>query len=996
MLKNMKIGKKIISALTITLLIIAVVVAISVLQLNKVKDGSEHMENISLPATQMFTHIGNGALEMAGDIRNWELTRTEDKLADVNHAYEKILSGLKEFDELAQKYPEKTAVVSEEVNELKQILVNYKEKVDETVTGYQEVDRIQTEIVAFMDVYMKNCYDYLDSQQIALENELSENASNEKISKRTEKMKLMNDIIDYGNSLKLAFKIDNISIDAGEIYESEKYRFDDIKTFTDKIRVNTSRDVNIQQLNKINESTNQFKELAQKTVSSVENIHSIKAERKVLTKSFLEKSLSIQEQAITAAETIGNDNLNFSNQTMLIMIVGFIGALILGFLITFIIVRMITKPLKEMTEAAEVLATGDVDISINIDSKDEIGIMAKAFSSIIEHIKTLAYAIEKIADGNLDVEINERSEKDILSKSLLSTMDSLNVLLNETEMLGDSISRGNLGKKGDESVLKGSWKELMIGINSSLDNFRDIIDSMPVGVLSMDTEFNILYANKAAADKTGSTKENIKMTKCYNSLKTGDCQTENCACAKALIEKRMVASETIANPNGKQIDVKYNGVPIMDKEGNVVGVQEFIIDQTEIKNGQRLIEKQANYQENEVEKLIVNLDKLAKGNLNIKTFTEPTDNDTKEVGENFRKINESLESSVSSIRGYINELSEILSQMAKGNMDVGITSNYLGDFVAIKNAVNLISDSLNKVLGEINVAADQVNSGSKQVSDSSQALSQGATEQASSTEEINSSVELIAKQTKDNAEFANQANDLGVLAKKDAEAGNSQMGEMLSAMQDINKSSADISKIIKVIDEIAFQTNILALNAAVEAARAGQHGKGFAVVAEEVRNLAARSANAAKETTDLIEGSIKMVESGTEIANNTAKSLEQIVEGIGKVTDLVSKIADASNEQATGVSQIKQGIDQVTEVTQMNTATAEESASASEELSGQASMLKNMISKFTLRELGGGRKVEDSHYMQTEYNYEQISPSNSEEMLPEIDISLDDDDFGKY
>jgi methyl-accepting chemotaxis protein len=354
----------------------------------------------------------------------------------------------------------------------------------------------------------------------------------------------------------------------------------------------------------------------------------------------------------------------------------------------------------------------------------------------------------------------------------------------------------------------------------------------------------------------------------------------------------------------------------------------------------------------------------------------------------------------------LNRLVKVAGQIAEGDLDVTIEVNSKDEVGTLAMAFKKMTENVNEVLTNINAASEQVASGSKQVSDSSIALSQGATEQASSIEELTASLEEISEQTKLNAQNANQANELADVAKINAEHGNLQMTEMLKAMEEINDSSSNISKIIKVIDEIAFQTNILALNAAVEAARAGQHGKGFAVVAEEVRNLAARSANAAKETTDMIEGSIKKVESGTKIANETAVALSKIVTDVTKAASLVGEIAVASNEQALGIEQINQGIMQISEVIQTNSATSEESASASEELSSQSLILKEMVGNFKLKQtVSNYSKIDNispeilsmlENMAQKKRNTKKISRDYEDTPVQKPVISLNDNEFGKY
>lgn len=332
---------------------------------------------------------------------------------------------------------------------------------------------------------------------------------------------------------------------------------------------------------------------------------------------------------------------------------------------------------------------------------------------------------------------------------------------------------------------------------------------------------------------------------------------------------------------------------------------------------------------------------LAEGNLDVDISYVSRD----EIGS----LANSLQSAASTLKLYIHDISTNLGQMAQGDMTVEISQDYRGDFIPIKQALLKISDSLNETLSSIQISAQQVGSGAQQVSAGAQALAQGATEQASSVEELAASGSEVSEKVRQNAQHVDQVTGYIRETTKKVEDGTRQMSQMLESMQSINASSNEIAKIIKVIDDIAFQTNILALNAAVEAARAGSAGKGFAVVADEVRNLAGKSANAAKQTTALIESSVKSVKDGSKIADLTARELDEIAQKVQLVGETIQKIDRASSEQAISIDQITKGVEQVSAVVQTNSATAEQSSAASEELSAQSEMLNSLIGKFRLR-----------------------------------------------
>lgn len=299
--------------------------------------------------------------------------------------------------------------------------------------------------------------------------------------------------------------------------------------------------------------------------------------------------------------------------------------------------------------------------------------------------------------------------------------------------------------------------------------------------------------------------------------------------------------------------------------------------------------------------------------------------------------------------GYINEISEVLENVASGNLDISIERDFIGDFNKIKLDLCRILDSLNDTFSEMRVAAEQVATGAEQFSDGSQSLSQGSIEQASSVEELSAKIMEITNQVKESAMYANNANNKAEIVGTELVNSNKQMNELLKSIGDITETSSQIGNIIKTIEDIAFQTNILALNAAVEAARAGEAGKGFAVVADEVRNLASKSAEAAKNTTVLIESSLHSVQEGAKFAEIAAASLGNVVTGAREIISDIAEISEKTEVQSSSLEEVTTGLEQISSVVQTNAAIAEESAATSQELSAQAQLLKEQIARFIIK-----------------------------------------------
>lgn len=632
------------------------------------------------------------------------------------------------------------------------------------------------------------------------------------------------------------------------------------------------------------------------------------------------------------------------------------GGLLIVVLITLVVrirVGQAARVLEVMRDVLRQLALGNLNCKLEerlSARKDEFGELADALHTMIRGQQLRGDELTALARGDLSQKIVLASDADSVGHAFQSVVTSLQAVIARTQETCELQKAGDIDARNQLDGLSGEFASLACGVNDALDS---IVVPINDGV-SILMEYAHGDLSREMHELPG---KQMLLTQGLRAVR------KNLLTLTSAVEHLVQASldgelSTRAEADGLsgQYASLLNGInalmdaltePLMTASENVRRISRGDIpDQiTAERKGDFLVLRDSlNTCFSAVEHLVQDVTMLADagaaGHLDVRADAAQHDGD-------FRRIVEGINNTLDAVVHPLNEVGRVLGAVAVNDLSLDVRGNYQGQLKELKDNVNLSLKNLNKVLQGVSSSVSQVKTGASQISDASQSLSQGATEQASSLEEITASMAEIGSQASANAENAGQARLLASSARDAVESGEKQMVDMMDAMGEINVSSQQISKIIKVIDDIAFQTNLLALNAAVEAARAGVHGKGFAVVADEVRNLAGRSAKAAKETEALIEESGRKVNHGLQVAQNTSESFGRLLDGIVKTNDIIGEIVAASSEQAEGVAQINIGLNQIDSVTQQNTANAEETAASSEELSSHAELLQRQMRMFT-------------------------------------------------
>ena len=572
-------------------------------------------------------------------------------------------------------------------------------------------------------------------------------------------------------------------------------------------------------------------------------------------------------------------------------------------------ISKITKPIAQLTHAANQMATGNLSVNFNTNRHDEIGQLAQSFSAV---------------------------------------QGTLSMVIDQIQQRSEEIVSGDLLGSNRDFVAPGDFNQILEGVNDVSASLINYLDEMSMGIVLLDANMGITFANRHNRER-GFDPVALRGKTISDVMPTEFSQTIEQSFHTAAQTGSGSYSLTMPLPTGGVMSANHTSVAIRDKNGRIAAYMNFGVDVSDLSMAQLKEEKINTFKTREAENIVSALQAgLGQGVLAFDFVPQQSDTDTHEAAQAYQAIAQTITQSVAFIKSYVDESNATLTAIASGDLTGKIGREYIGDFVAMKASINDITTRLNTTLTDIAQTSKQVLAGAGQISKSAASLSTGAQAQAVSVQKLNDTMSMISEQTQQNADHATTAQALSNKSTQTAQGGSEAMEQMVHAMEAIREASHNISQIVSTVQNIAFQTNLLSLNASVEAARAGEHGRGFAVVAEEVRTLAGRSQQAASQTTTLIQDSISRVESGGEIAQTTSDSLSAIVSSASEVLSVISQISEASREQAQGIREISEGLANISQVTQTNSAVSQETAAASDALNAQAEALQRLVGYFKL------------------------------------------------
>lgn len=588
---------------------------------------------------------------------------------------------------------------------------------------------------------------------------------------------------------------------------------------------------------------------------------------------------------------------------------------------------------------------GVVSVIINVFSAVMVLIYVLNFKKNLQVVKSIA---KNIAEGRLCPNTLRINNRDLAKAALWlgAIQSAVSGTLNEISRTCDMTVRGHLAFRA-KAVAEGDFKAAILDVNEMAQALHTCFENIRHPMQVLDRDINVLHFNKTVASYGYSPDEYMgKPLREIYDQNLHDKYVEAYKIINQVREAHVMRTET---PTSQGVVIEENCIWPIFSRGEIVAYGNITLDITDAIRFREVAEKIINYQDKETAMIIESLQNdLGRGMLRFTYKPSAHDKDTAAAAAAFAQIDETLSRSLAFIKDYVDEVNSVLFAVESGDLTPRITNTYIGEFATIKDSINSICDGLHKAMSEVVSTSAQVLSSAEQIAESATNVAAGATTQADAISVLNSSIEAINRQTMQNVDNTNEANELSDKSSQNAKEGTKIMKQMLDAMHQIKETSNNISMIINVIQDIAFQTNLLSLNASVEAARAGEHGKGFAVVADEVRNLAARSQESAADTTSLIKDSIASVETGSSISESTASTLDAIVVGVNKLSEIIYQISASSQEQVEAIRQVGLNINQISSVVSGNSAAAKETAAAAAALSSQAGCLRSLVSKFKL------------------------------------------------